>query len=292
MIREINYSKYDYAKVGHYSNVVMELPKNRSREISSETQLCSFMDALIYKVALKHPEWTFVVVDTDWHSRLERWYGYHVSVFCGTEFIGRINRDGYSEAMKYDIFNDRIDGVRTRRGGIRTKDLNKAAKTVEEFFKPKSIDERARVALREMSSHVHQTGYRVTRALNDTVTSLLPSLTAYLAANISTIRPALEALGAAAPTLDKLMQDYEKFNDVRQVRQSRDYTRGTTVVLMGDRYLLISDADTSNARLVTAAHLDPDMSRKIGVLKVFDNNEEAIEGIGMRLDATTFYLVG
>ena len=61
---------------------------------------------------------------------------------------------------------------------------------------------------------------------------------------------------------------------------------------MGDRYLLISDADTSNARLVTAAHLDPDMSRKIGVLKVFDNNEEAIEGIGMRLDATTFYLVG
>ena len=60
MIREIDYSKYDYAKVGHYSNVVMELPKNRSREISSETQLCSFMDALI----LSGPSWWWIQIGT------------------------------------------------------------------------------------------------------------------------------------------------------------------------------------------------------------------------------------
>jgi hypothetical protein len=34
------------------------------------------------------------------------------------------------------------------------------------------------------------------------------------------------------------------------------------------------------------------MRRKIGVLKVFDDNENAVEGVGMRLNATTFYLAG
>jgi hypothetical protein len=63
-------------------------------------------------------------------------------------------------------------------------------------------------------------------------------------------------------------------------------------VLVGDRYLLISDADKDNGKLVTASQLDPDMRRKIGVLKVFDDNENAVEGVGMRLNATTFYLVG
>ena len=296
MTREIDYSRYDYVKVGHYSNVVMELPKHRTmdKENDSKTQLCSFMDALIYKVALKHPEWTIVAVGADWNTRLDRWYTMNFTVYCGTEYIGRIERDGWNgeDNFKYEIYNERVDNARTRRGGVRTKDLKKALKTVEEFFKPKSLDERARAALRDMSSHVTQVEYRASRTMYDVMATILPTLTAYMTANMSTMRPALEELGTTASTLDKFMEAAEKRNDISRVKQSRTYNRGVTVVLVGDRYLLISDADKDNGRLVTASQLDPDMRRKIGVLKVFDDNENAVEGVGMRLNATTFYLVG
>jgi len=71
------------------------------------------------------------------------------------------------------------------------------------------------------------------------------------------------------------------------VRQNK---AGTTVVLIDDRYMLIPDADHSASTVVTASQLSDDMSRKIGVLKLFTDTEEVLEDIGLRMDETTFYV--
>ena len=75
------------------------------------------------------------------------------------------------------------------------------------------------------------------------------------------------------------------------MRDARANKTGTTVRLIDDRYMLIPDADPMAATLVTNSQLTPEQSRKIGVLKVFDETEEALEGIGLRMDAQTFYLL-
>jgi hypothetical protein len=43
--------------------------------------------------------------------------------------------------------------------------------------------------------------------------------------------------------------------------------------------------------VVTAQQMDPAMAGKIGILKVYDNDTEALDGVGMRLNSHTFYVL-
>ena len=289
----IDYNSNHYVKVGNYTNVVMTLEKNRVAEPDpSKVFLCSFMEALIYKVALTHPEWTIVAVDPVWDGRTDRWRGTRFNIYKGEEYIGFIRRDGYFESeFKYEVHNDRISNARQRSGGMRSKDLKKALKAIEENFKPKSLEERRYKSVNEMSSHVQNTAWRTDRLANETIQAISQPVFAYLLQNMSTIRPQLEALGANPSALDAIPHNVDKIQGMRSVKAARLHKTGTTVALIEDRYMLIHDTDLNNHTLVTASQLDPEMSRKIGVLKVFENNDEAIEGIGIRLNAHTFYVV-
>lgn len=289
----INYNDNHYIKVGNYSNVVMELDKTRvTPDANTKVILCSFMEQLIYKVALQHPEWTIVAMDAGWSSLAETWRSHKFNVYKGTEYIGLLRRDGYYEdSYKYEVYNDRIANSRRKRGGICSKDLKKTLKTIAEHFKPKSHEELRRKALSEMASHRSNVAWRSNRAANEMLSRMAPSLLAYLTTNMSSVRGELEALGISPVLLDSLPGHLEKIKGMADVEAAARNRTGTTVLLMEDRYMVIPDADIDNPQIVTASQLNPDMSRKIGVLKLFDNNEEALEGIGMRYDAKTFYLV-
>lgn len=287
----IKYDDYDYVKVGHYSNVVMELRKERTCKDTEKVQLCSFMEQLIYKVALQHPEWTFVSDDPTWNSSSEFWRGYRFRVYAGTELMGLIRRDGYYEdSFKYEINSDRIAKGRMRRGGMCTKDLKKAIKAINEGFQPKTLEERKQKALSEMDSHKHTVDWRITRVMQDCLSSMLPALASYIGLNYEEMRPVLAGFGAPANALDALPKNLERCKGVWQLRVVRQNKTGTTVVLVDDRYMLIPDADFTASTVVTASQLSEDMSRKIGVLKLFNETEEVLEDIGMRMDETTFYI--
>jgi hypothetical protein len=64
---------------------------------------------------------------------------------------------------------------------------------------------------------------------------------------------------------------------------------GTTVILQGDRYIFLFDADTE-ATILTTSQLDVDTRTKIGILKVIGDGE-AVESVGMRVNSTIFYLL-
>jgi len=287
----IKYNDYDYVKVGHYSNVVMELRKERAFKDCDKVQLCSFMEQLIYKVALQHPEWTFVSEDPTWASVGEFWRGYRFRIYAANELMGHIRRDGYYEdSFKYEVYSDRIAKKRLRRGGMCTKDLKKAIKAINEGFQPKTLDERKHKALSEMDSHKQNLDWRTTRVMSDNISQMLPALASYIGLNYEEMRPVLSAFGASTNALDALPKNLERCKGVWQLRVVRQNKAGTTVVLIDDRYMLIPDADHSASTVVTASQLSDDMSRKIGVLKLFTDTEEVLEDIGLRMDETTFYV--
>lgn len=289
----IDYARNNYVKLGHFTNIVVEFAKNRAEhQNNGPVHMCTFMSPLISKLALTHPEWTIVAVEPVWNSTAETYKVYRFEMYEGTESIGRIYRSGWDEIdYKYEIYNGRVEAARRKSGGTKTGDMKKALKVIEKHFAPKSMEERRGQAVTDVANHTQNTSWRANRLLNDLVQRLTPALASYVVRNMNELRPELESLGAHVPSLDTLPAKYEVAKALWQVEAARHARTGITVVLLNDRYMLIPDSDPTNATIVTASQLDPSMAGKIGILKLFDKDDEAIEDVGLRVNATTFYVI-
>ena len=288
----IDYKRFNYVKVGHYTNLMAQIPKERSE--NGPVKLCPFMEPLMSKLALMHPEWTIVGVDPRWHINDAFYQAQKFIIYAGHEIVGRINRDGWrdsGEDYKYEIFNERVRLARERSGGMRTKDMKKALKAIDGFFAPTTNEERRSKAINDMGGHITSAIWKTQRELNDVFSGVIPAIANYIASNLEELRPVLVSYGMGEPKLDKLVAKLEPYNSMAQINTARNDKTGTTVVLVEDRYMLIHDSDQTNPVVVTSQQLDPVMAGKIGILKVFDNTEEALAGVGMRLNSYTFYVL-
>ena len=284
----IDYKKYDYTKIGNYTNLMAAIPKER-RE-TAPVHMCPFMEPFMSKLALTHPEWTIVGVDPMWSRdvlQVKRFF-----IYEGNDAVGRINRDGWHEEdFKYEILNDRVRQTRERGGGIRTKDMKKALKAIDKFFFTTTDEERRFKAVGDMTSHINSVTWGTQRALTDVFILLMPAMANYIVSNMDELRPALEERGVGASTLDKLVARLEPYNSMAEVSAARANKTGTTVTIVKDRYMLMRDSDPTTHVIVTSQQMDPAMAGKIAILKVYDNNEEPLEGVGMRLNDHTFYVL-
>jgi len=286
----IDYKKHNYVKVGHYTNLMAQIPKARVEV--GPAKLCPFMEPLMSKLALTHPEWTIVGVEPRWHIndaffQLERF-----TIYAGHEVVGRILRDGWQEHnYKYEIFNERVRQARERSGGMRTKDMKKALKAIDGFFAPTTDAERRSKAVSDMGSHITSAVWKTHRELNEVFSGIIPAMANYIASNLEELRPILASQGVSGPTLDKLVVKLEPYNTMAQINTARNNRTGTTVVLVEDRYMLIHDSDQTSPVVVTSQQLDPAMAGKIGILKVYEDDEMPLDGVGIRLNSYTFYIL-
>ena len=286
----IDYKKHNYVKIGHYTNLLAQISKARTE--TGPAKLCPFMEPLISKLALTHPEWTIIGIEPRWHMndgfyQLERF-----TIYAGHEVVGRILRDGWQgHDYKYEIFNERVRLARERSGGMRTKDMKKALKAIDGFFAPTTNEERRSKAINDMGGHITSAVWKTQRELAESFSGIIPAMANYVGSNLEELRPILVSYGANPLSLDKIVAKLEPHNNMVQINTARNNKTGTIVALMDDRYMLIHDSDQGNPVVVTPQHLDPAMAGKIGILKVFDNNEEPLEGVGMRVSASTFYVL-
>lgn len=288
----IDYKTNNYVKIGNYTNLVAEISKARTE--TGPVKLCPFMEPLITKLALTHPEWTIVGGSPRWHINEEFFQVQKFTIYAGHEIVGRVLRDGWrdsGEDYKYEIFNERVRQSRERSGGMRTKDMKKALKAIDGFFAPTTAEERRSKAVTEMGSHLQSAAWKAQRELNDVFSGVIPAMANYIASNLTELRPVLTSYGVGEPILDRLATRLEPYNIMVQINAARSSKTGTTVVLVEDRYMLIPDSDPANPMVVTSQQLDPSMAGKIAILKVFDNTDEALADVGMRLNSYTFYVL-
>lgn len=288
----IDYKKFNYVKIGHYTNLVAEISKERTE--AGPAKLCPFMEPLISKLALMHPEWTIVGENPRWHINDEFFQVRQFTIYAGHEMVGRVLREGWRDDgsdYKYEIFNERVRQTRERSGGMRTKDVKKALKAIDGFFAPTTTEERRTKAVTEMGSHLQSAAWKAQRELNDVFSGVIPAMANYIASNLTELRPVLASYGVGENILDRLATRLEPYNVMVQINAARNSKAGTTVVLVEDRYMLIPDSDPANPVVVASQQLDPSMAGKIGILKVFDNTDEALAGVGMRLNSYTFYVL-
>jgi hypothetical protein len=252
------------------------------------------MEPLMSKLALMHPEWTIVGIDPRWHINDEFFQVQKFTIYAGHEVVGRILRDGWrdsGEDYKYEIFNERVRLARERSGGMRTKDMKKALKAIDGFFAPITNEERRSKAVSDMGGHITSAVWKTQRELAESFSGIINAMANYIASNLEELRPALVSHGANPLNIDKIVAKLEPCNNMMQINTARNNKTGTIVALMDDRYMLIHDSDQTNPVVVTSQQLDPVMAGKIAILKVFDNNDEPLEGVGMRVSASTFYVL-
>jgi hypothetical protein len=283
----IDYTNNNYVKVGNYSNVVNEIPNNRAAK-HDVSNLHEQLEDLIYKLAMKHPEWQFVGVDSWFNATKDAFIIKRLRVYEQQDELGVIDVDTWRD-VKFEIKNSRISKAMAKRNYKSTKDVNKALKLVEQFFSSKTLKERVHEAVSRVGGDAQQQEWAMRRGFDQLWSTITPALASYVVLNLDALRPALELHGAPGSVLDKLPEANEKLKVIRTVTKARQQSDGTTVLLHGDRYVVIPDAGPE-PQVLTTSQLTDDMRTKLGILKMVGDGD-AVESFGMRINATTFYLL-
>lgn len=288
----IDYNKNTYVKIGNFTNVVNEIPKENITDTNKNAPsfFHGFLDPLVDKLALTHPEWMLVGEDSWYNHYNQRFTVKRFRVYEDGEEIGSIIFDDY-KGEKFRIRNRRISNAMRKRSAMETKDLKKALKIIEDNFSSKTLSERIMEAANSVGSATSNGTWRKRRTFDEAASKVMPAFMAYFMTNPEQVRPILESYGAPSSALDRLATDYTAFKEIEAISAARNANAGTTVILHQDRFILIRDSDPTNPQTLTASQLPPEMSAKIGVLKIIDGDEQTIESVGMRVNATTFYLL-
>ena len=283
----IDYNKNNYIKIEPYTNVVQELEKSRTYAANAPI-LFSAMKELIYKLALRHPEWQFVGEDGWYDNSKDAYTLKRFRVYENHDQIGHIIMDSW-RSEKFEIRNPRISTAMSKRNHKTTKDVSKAIKIVEEFFSGKTMGERVAEGTSKALNVINSMAWNTSRKFENVMEKLTPALTTYVVLNMDRVRPTLEAYGAPASALDVLSERHETKKLFISIAQAKASGKGTTVMLHGDRYIIARDSELEPT-VLAASQLDEDMRTKLGILKVVEDTE-AVESIGIRINSTTFYLL-
>ena len=137
----IDYDKYEYVKVGNYSNILYEYPKAEAEDrVGWDVLLHAKMQPFLHKLAMAHPDWTFVMRHGGRDAVNKCWRNSHETrVVCDGETIGEIKLDTWKNGTPFEIDCPAISAARSRRGGAWTTKAEKAYKLVEENFRPMEL---------------------------------------------------------------------------------------------------------------------------------------------------------
>jgi hypothetical protein len=241
--------------------------------------MTQFIDAL----RAKRPTWRFK--STERVHDVERQELRNFDVYDGDEQLGRVwtERYGRTGEDRYCLNNHRLEAARQRgRGSFSTK-IAVATKKVLDSFSVKSLAELAVSANKSMQEVVYNVA--ATRVNNASIArrKAAEALSDYIVDNWEQLRGYAGVAGKAdLPELRQL--DIE----ASAIRHAYTNNGGTKVAMHGEQLLMWRDK--ADAKLVGWAALTDKQRANLGILKLVDN-KTLIDGIGMRTDTDTFFLL-
>jgi len=230
------------------------------------------------RILSKFPKWQCV------QSLSGRGYNRFI-VANGAEYLGEIwVYDG-----KIEIKNHRIDKARTRKGGMVTKDPDKAFKLVCKYFGTKTKKERMSASLTDTKDWVQTELYNSSTNFRMQLANLAYAAKDYIMQDLGPYRAAAKA-GGYDMTKCSQIENLHARSSVSTVMQAMfEKNLGSVIKRGGDGYLLSNPSGTE----VTSVHdtqLSGPVREALGKLKLLDNRT-MLEGVGARIDTDTFFVV-
>lgn len=284
-------------KIGNYSNVFFTYDTDKWVD-EFDIQLHNIISPLVREISLRHPDWRIESSDseTGWAGRTPHQFSKdfmlsHFRITKDGEEVGRIDVDGYSErTYKMYIVNPRIRAERVRGKGAATKDLKKAIKMIEANFSPKTLDEVIHESVTLTVSAIEQTAAKRRYAVDDVMRRAMPGLRKYLRDNADAIIPTLIDEGVNPSVLDNYAETYDTFRAAHFQSECALRDTGHIVIMRKGEYVVT----TAKGTLVGAYNdntLPAALKPKLGILKILEDTNEPVEGVGQRIGHNVFYLL-
>lgn len=287
----INYDLHEYTKVGNYSNVLYEWHPNESHRATGGwgVELHEKMQPLIHKLAMAHPDWTFVMRGGGSHTDGERKVNVSTTcVLCEGEVIGSIELDIWKNGTPFEISCRALLAKRQRRGGAWTTKPEKAYKLVEQNFTTRSTQERLKAGRSEVRGTTGSQYYRAQRMFNETMEKINAPLAAYIQSNMDAIKAALPVTAHAH--LDAIPRLARQVHETSIVSNAAAYDSGAYVLIRDGKYYVMGGRDDTYS-VLAPEELPGDMAAKLGMLKALDTNDEIIEGVGVRAESGIYFIL-
>jgi len=224
-------------------------------------------------------------------SKFPKWqcvrpcHGRGFKVLNGTEYLGVVLcYDG-----KIEIRNHRIDKVRTRKGGMLTKDPDKAFKLVCKYFSTKTNKELCASVLLDTGVCIKGEQYNSSTNFRMQLTNLAYAARDYIMQDLEPYRAAAKAGGYDMTKCSQVESLYARSSVSTVMQAMFEKNLGLVIRRGGDGYLL----SNPNGTEVTSAHdtqLSGPVREALGKLKLMDN-QTMLEGVGARVDTDTFFVV-
>jgi hypothetical protein len=206
-------------------------------------------------------------------------------VYNGVEYLGRV---GWYNGT-YEILNHRIEAKRTRRGGMKTRDADKAFRLVCKYFKPENYKERFTKVAADAGGWVSIKA----NSLNTLFRSKFHAVT-YAAREyvLRDIQVYLEAAAANGFDTTKFLDIKEQYDEAEQARVMNEHLQknmGCVIRREGNGYLM-GDPEGTEIVSIDDTLLPQPIRLALGKLKLVEP-KTLVMGAGFRLDADTFYVV-
>ena len=254
-------------------------------EGEKESIIDPFLKSFIEKLALKYPQWTFEEVNVSTDRTKKIYEAYRFNVVDKREVLGTIDKEYVNGGgWRYCVDNHRINGVRERGRGMKTIHEDKALKHVGKFFGKKNVNEKFTEAsttiINAVGSIHNQKRWELSHKWDALSTYTQKFIYDHYAMFASSVTDK-----SVAPSLEKLPSCMAEFNSVDSMQEALRKGDAYIVFIDGLNYSIQKGKDPLE---IKASEELPDfMRRAVGLLKLVEDNQ-VIDGVGIRANETTF----
>ena len=257
-------------------------------EGEKESVIDPFLKSFIEKLALKYPQWTFEEVHNTANHSTKTYEAYRFNVVDKREVLGTIDKEYTSNGgWRYCVDNHRINGVRERGRGMKTIHEDKAIKHVGKFFGKKNVNEKFSEATQVVNSALGSVHNQKRWDLAHKWERVQYHAQNFVIENYAQFASTVTDK-TVATNLEQLPTSFAEFRSVDAMQNA---------LRLGDAYIVFIDGLNYSVKKgkdpleVKASEELPDfMRRAVGLLKLVEDNQ-VIDGVGVRANETTFLVM-
>lgn len=266
---------------------------NNTRRPMPEPKIFPLMKELVEALALKYPQWEFVECGSrqQWDASECYKVADEFKVLDKREELGKIRIDHWCRAgARYWIDNFRIDAQKSRGSGFKTKHLDKAVKHVSKYFGSRNTTELVEAA----EEDAHQVKRGILYNLQNEARykwNLLDDYAAdFLMKNWSAFAEYMKPIAGAGlvEAVEKYPEAYHNLTEAQKINIMIEKGTAWLVHIVNSDYIVKQGETVS---ILDSEKLPNIVRRNLGMLKLVQNRE-IISNVGIRVDESTYYVVG
>ena len=271
-----------------YENIKLK-KHDKFGEGEKESIIDPFLKSFIEKLALKYPQWTFEEVYNTANHNNKTYEAYRFNVVDKREVLGTIDKEYTTNGgWRFCVDNHRINGVRERGRGMKTIHEDKALKHVGKFFGKKNVNEKFTEATQVIGGalgHIHN---QKRWDLSHKWDALQEHAQKFIHDNYAMFASTVAGDKKPSDNLEKLPSAIAEFSSVDAMQEALRKGDAYIVFIDGVNYSIQKGKDPLE---IKASEELPDfMRRAVGLLKLVEDNQ-VIEGVGVRANETTFLVM-